>query len=116
MLTDAGVALMDNELDSGAFTVRPAVTVPLTLPLTPLTVIVVDPSGVFDAVVTVIVELAVLLEVSVTVAGAVNDAVAPLGRPLVLRATVPANPPVEVTDTVYVADLARSTDWPAGEI
>jgi hypothetical protein len=73
--------------------------VPFTLPLTPLTVIVVDPAGALDVVVTVSVELAVPPEVSVTDAGA-NPVEVPLGRPLAPRVTGPANPPVDVTDTL----------------
>jgi hypothetical protein len=96
---EAGVAVIVSVLDSGAFTVRPAETLPLTLPLMPWTVIVTDPVGVVAEVLTVNVVLAVPPEVRVTDDG-LKFADAALGRPLAASDTDPANPPVDVTVTV----------------
>jgi hypothetical protein len=63
------------------------VAVWVTLPLTPLSVKVEVPAGVLPVVVTVSVEL----PAPVTVAGE-KLAVAPLGKPLALNVTTPANP------------------------
>jgi hypothetical protein len=99
IVTEAGVALIVRELDKGGFTVRPAETVPFTLPLVPFTVIVLDAVGVLDVVLMVSVELLVLPEVSATDDG-LKAADAPLGKPLAVSVTVPVNPPVEVIATV----------------
>jgi hypothetical protein len=99
MVTEAGVAFIDKALDKGALTVRPAEIEPLTLPLVPLTVMVLDATGVLDVVLMVRVVLPVVPEVRVTVDG-LKDADAPLGKPLAVRVTVPLNPPVEVIATV----------------
>jgi hypothetical protein len=99
MVTEAGVALIDRALDKGALTVRPAETEPLRLPLVPLTVIVLDATGVLGVVLMVKVDVPLPPEVSVTEEG-LNAAVAPLGKPLAVRVTLPTNPPVEVIATV----------------
>jgi hypothetical protein len=93
------MALIVIELESAMLTVSPALTEPLTLPLVPVTVTVYDPAGVLVAVLTVIVEVAVLPDARVTDTGE-NEVVAPLGSPLALRATEPVKPPVEVTEMV----------------
>ncbi|WP_203590462.1 hypothetical protein [Streptomyces sp. SID13031] len=115
IVTEAGVVLIVKELDKGRFTVRPAETVPFTVPLTPLTVIVLDAIGVLDVVLTVSVDVPVPPGVSVT-EDELKAADAPLGKPLAVSVTLPVNPPVEVIATVYVAALPRVMDWLAGEI
>jgi hypothetical protein len=70
-----------------AVTTKLTVVVCVTLPLTPVIVTVDVPAGVLPAVVTVSVEL----PAPVTVAGA-KLAVAPVGSPLALSVTTPANP------------------------
>ncbi len=94
MLTEPGVAVIEIEPDSGKFTVRPAWTEPLTLPLVPVTVSVNELTEVLDVVATVIVEVAEPLDVSVTEVG-LNVADALLGRPLTVNATEPVKPPVD---------------------
>lgn len=68
-VTEAGVAVIASELDTGALTVSPPDTLPLTLPLVPYTVKVTAPVGVVDVVLTVSAVCAVLPELSVTDAG-----------------------------------------------
>ena len=79
------------------------------MPLVPVIVSGKLPVGVVLAVVTVIVE-----EPEVVTDGGVKLAVAPAGNPLALKVTVPVNPPVGVTVTVYVVLLPWSTGCDAG--
>ena len=90
-MTEAGVALIVKESATGSFTVRPAVTLPLTfaplLVLVAVTLRVYDPAAVFAVVGTL------STEVRVAVRGA-KVPVEPLGSPVALRATGPVKPPV----------------------
>jgi hypothetical protein len=71
------------------------VTLPLTLPLVPVTVRVYDPTGVLDVVVTLRADVAVEpVPVKMGVVAGTNWAVDPLGRPLALRPTDPTKLPV----------------------
>lgn len=77
-------------------TPRVACAVLTTVPLVPVTVTVVFPPGVAAVVATVSVEVP---DAPASVAG-LNEPVAPAGNPLMLRVTVPVNPPKGVTVTV----------------
>jgi len=102
-----------------ALTVSPAVTLPVTLPLVPVTENAYDPTEVLEPTDTVRVEVAVeVAPVAVKVSGVGGKklGVEPPGSPLTLRATAPANAPVLVKVTVYVASEPRTTDRLAGEI
>jgi len=102
-----------------ALTVSPAVTLPVTLPLVPVTENAYDPTEVLEPMDTVRVEVAVeVAPVAVKVSGVGGKklGVEPPGNPLTLRATAPANAPVLVKVTLYVAFEPRTTDWLAGEI
>ncbi|HET6741636.1 MAG TPA: hypothetical protein VFH76_21980 [Kribbella sp.] len=96
------MALSESELDTGALTTNPMVIVALTFVPLARTVIGADPVGVVAEVRTVSAVLAVLPELSVAEVG-LNDAEAPPGTPVALNATVPLNPPTDVTLMVYVA-------------
>src|SRR5262249_52931936 len=65
------------------------------------------PTGVVVDVVTVIVEAPVA-------AFGLNDADAPIGRPLALSETAPVKPPAGVTVTLYVVGLPGLTVWLVG--
>ena len=74
IVDDAGDAVIASEPVTGALTVRPPFTEPLTLPLVPVTVKVTDPVGVVVEVPTESVEVFVVLEVKV------SDSTAQAGR------------------------------------
>ena len=118
MVTEAGVALIDRDPDSGWLTVSSTVTLLLTLPLVPTTVRVEDPTGVLVEVLTP------RDRGGAHAAAAGRDADRggreagrrePPGRPVAVRSTAPAKPAVEDTVTVQDAVWARSIDWLAGE-
>jgi hypothetical protein len=91
-------------------TVRLTVVVCDRLPLVPLIVSVNVPRGVLDFVETVIVELP-----EPVMEPGLNDAVARDGNPLTLRLTLPLNPLLGVTVTVYVVEFPRFTERVAGD-
>ena len=91
---EGGVAAMVKSPTTGAFTTRFTEAVCVVAPLVPVMVSGNVPVGVVASVVTVSVELP-----EVSDAGT-NVPMAPAGRPLTLRVTVPANPPVAVTIVV----------------
>jgi hypothetical protein len=96
------IGLTEDALD--VITANVTVAVCVNEPLVPVIVSVGLPAGVLLVVVTVSVDDPVPL----TVDGE-NDAVAPLGTPLLLRLTDPLNPLMAPTFTVYVVLLPAFT-------
>jgi len=88
-----------------AFTTRLTVAVCVSVPLVPVIVTVEVPAGVLPLVVTVIVDV----PDPVTVAGEKLAVVAPVGNPLALRVTTPANPFSAPIVAVYVVELPAIT-------
>jgi hypothetical protein len=87
-------------------TVRATVVVWLNVPLVPVTVTVAAPKvAVLDAV-----NVRTLLVPVVVVVAGLKLAVAPVGRPLTVKATAPANPPVRVMVIVLVPLAPCATD------
>ena len=82
-----GVAEIEKSGVAEEFTTRVTVVVWTVLPLVPVMVMVEVPVGVVLAVVTVIVE-----EPEVVTDVGLKLAVAPVGKPLALKVTVPLNP------------------------
>jgi hypothetical protein len=80
------------------------------VPLEPATVNVEVPNGVLADVVIVKVELA-----PAAIEAGLNEAVAPVGKPLALTVTVPLKPLIAVSLTVYDKLLPWPTDALAGE-
>lgn len=97
-----GVAVTPPVPVTAAFTVRVSVAVCVSVPLTPVTVIVAAPSvAVLEAV-----NVRVLV---VVVEAGLKAAVTPVGNPLALSATLPVNPPEGVTVIVLVPVAPRVT-------
>ena len=94
MVCEAGVALTEKSPTTGAVTTRVTEAVCVVVPLVPVMVNGKLPVGVVLLVVTVSVELP-----DVSDAG-LKLPVAPAGRPLTLRLTVPVKPPDGVTVAV----------------
>lgn len=93
----AGLAARENPGITGALTVRLTDAVCVSVPLVPVTVMLVVPVvAVLDAV-----KVSVLLPL---VDAGLKLAVTPAGKPLVERATLPLNPPRGVTDTVLLPE------------
>jgi len=89
-----GVAVIAKSGD-GPVTTSVTVVLCVRLPLLPVMISVYVPGGVEALVVTVIVE-----EPLVVIVPGLNEADAPMGKPLALNVTVPVNPPAGVTVTV----------------
>ena len=86
---------------SGALTVRLIVVVCTSAPLVPVTVTVAGPA------VAVLEAARVSVEVVPVVEAASNEAVTPPGKPLAVRATLPANPPLREIAMVLVPFAPR---------
>ena len=100
--------MLQSPLHGALVTVSETVVVWLRVPLVPVTVMVKVFTG-------VLLEVAIVRVEDAPVAGlGLNVAVVPAGIPLALRVTLPVNPPVLVTLSVYVVRPPTGTDCEAG--
>src|SRR5574340_736856 len=109
-----GEAAMVKSPAAGAFTTSVTLVVCVRAPSVPVMVRVYVPVGVVGAVVTVRVELEALGDVTVTGLG-LNVPLAPVGKPLTLKVTVPLYPFKGVAVAVYEVLLPWTTVCEDGE-